>query len=109
MGDEIVHSFSKEKRWTNDENTGAKFPLCTSVIKHWEHLRSIILFSKVVSDHEDDIHVIWLQLRRNITAEDDEALQFACGVSECIDMPEPGRDQMPLRRPVTKARYHLGK
>ena len=55
--DEIVNSFSKEKCWTNDKNTGAKFPLRSSVIKHWEHLRIVILFSKVVSYHEEDVNI----------------------------------------------------
>ena len=58
--DEIVHSFSKEKRRTNDENTGTKFPLCASVIKHGEHLRIVILVSKIVSYHDENINIIWL-------------------------------------------------
>ena len=86
--DEIVHSFSKQKRWTNDENTGAKFPLCTSVIKHWEHLRIVILVAKIVSYHDENINIIWLQFRCDVTAKDDKSLQLPCGSGEFVDTPE---------------------
>ena len=109
MRHEIIYGLSKEKRRAHNKNTRAEFPLGTLVIKHWEHLRIVILVAKIVSYHDENINIVWLQLRCDVTAKDDKSFQLPCGSGEFVDTPESGSDQLTLRRAVTEARYHLVK
>jgi hypothetical protein len=106
---EIIHGLSQEKRWAHNKNARAEFLLGTLVVKHREHLRIVILVSKTVSYHDEDINIIWLKFRCDVTAKDDKSLQLPCGSDEFIDTPESGGYQLTLRRAVTEARYHLVK
>src|SRR5262249_45696743 len=103
----IIHGLSKEKRRAHNKNARAEFLLGALMIKHWEHLRIVILVSKSVSYHDENINIIWLQFRCDVTAKDDKSLQLSCGSDEFIDTPESGGYQLTLRRSVTKVRYHL--
>jgi len=106
---EIIHGLSQEKRWTHNKNARTEFLLGTLVIKHWEHLRIVILVAKIVSYHDENINIIWLQFRCDVTAKDDKSLQLPCGSDEFINTPESGGYQLTLRCSVTEARYHLVK
>ena len=58
---EIIHGLSKKKRWAHNKNARAEFLLGALMIKHWEHLRIVILVSEIVSYHDENINIIWLQ------------------------------------------------
>lgn len=82
---EIIYSLSKEKRRAHNKNARAKFSLGALVVKHREHLRIVILVAKIVSDYDENINIVWLQLRCDITAKDDKALQLPDGSGEFVD------------------------
>src|SRR2546425_12358408 len=64
---------------------------------------------KIVAHYEDDVNVIWVGLKGDITAKDNEAFEFPGAASEVVNAQQSRGHQLALRSSVTKTSDHFFK
>jgi hypothetical protein len=94
MLDELINGFKQNTTWCRPEDTSTQFRLRSQMMKNWRCFLIALLLSKIVAHYEDDVNVVWVALRGDVTPKDYEAFEFAGAASKFINAQQPARLQV---------------
>src|SRR5438552_4022288 len=109
MLDELINGFKQNTTGRRPEDTSTQFRLRSQMMKNWRCFLIALLLSKIVAHYEDDVNVVWVGLRGDVTSKDYEAFEFARAASEFMNMQQPRGYKLALRRTVAERGKYFDK
>ena len=107
MLDELINGFKQNTARRRPEDTSTQFRLRSQMMKNWRCFLIALLLSKIVAHYEDDVNVVWVGLRGDVTSKDNESIEFASAASEFINAQQPRGYKLALRRAPLGNGNHL--
>jgi hypothetical protein len=87
MFEKLINGFQQNTARRRPEDTSTKFRLRSQMMKYWRCFLIALLVSKIVAHYKDDVNVVWVGLRGDVTPKDNEAFEFAGAASEFMNAP----------------------
>src|SRR2546426_2675280 len=107
VGDKLLQRFQDQQRRAYPEHTGAKRLRRARVVEQLLALFVTGMDVKIIAHHQDDINIIRVGFRGDITPKEDQTFQFARGTGQLIDTPQACCDSLSLRCTTPELRQHL--
>lgn len=89
MFDELIDGSKQNTAWRRPEDTSTQFRLRSQMMKNWRCFLVGLLLLKIVAHYENDVNVVWVGLRGDVTPKDYEAFEFAGAAREFMNAQQP--------------------